>query len=146
MARQAKTLEDLFQRHAQVQYTRELTFSAVTGLMIQVVLRTYGSVHAAYRQQSAPLPVSITAVYDKLAGLETHLSEALVRETADAMTDLIAALPAEPAETAFDPTGLLTLLREWRDAAAQNAYLERHSWDEYAAWHLGLTAGANDET
>lgn len=32
------------------------------------------------------------------------------------------------------------------DAAAQNAYLERHSWEDYAAWHLGLTAGANDET
>jgi len=32
------------------------------------------------------------------------------------------------------------------DAEAQNAYLERHSWEEYAAWHLGLTEGANDET
>src|SRR3954454_14249155 len=32
------------------------------------------------------------------------------------------------------------------DAAAQNAFLERHSWAEYAAWHLGLTEGANDET
>ena len=31
-------------------------------------------------------------------------------------------------------------------AAAQNAYLERHSWQEYAAWHLGLTEGASDET
>jgi hypothetical protein len=31
-------------------------------------------------------------------------------------------------------------------AAAQNAYLERHTWEEYAAWHLGLTEGANDET
>ena len=31
-------------------------------------------------------------------------------------------------------------------AAAQNAYLENHSWDEYAAWHLGLTDGAADET
>ena len=28
----------------------------------------------------------------------------------------------------------------------ENAYLERHSWDEYAAWHLGLTDGATDET
>ncbi|HEY8308868.1 MAG TPA: hypothetical protein VIG79_19525 [Lapillicoccus sp.] len=28
----------------------------------------------------------------------------------------------------------------------QNAYLDKHSWDEYAAWHLGLTEGANDET
>jgi hypothetical protein len=32
------------------------------------------------------------------------------------------------------------------DAEAGNAYLERHSWDDYAAWHLGLTVGANDET
>lgn len=28
----------------------------------------------------------------------------------------------------------------------ENAFLETHSWDEYAAWHLGLTDGANDET
>lgn len=32
------------------------------------------------------------------------------------------------------------------DAAAQNAYLEKHPWEEYAAWHLGLTKGATDET
>src|SRR5919112_5258007 len=31
-------------------------------------------------------------------------------------------------------------------ADAENAYLERHSWDDYAAWHLGLTDGAADET
>jgi hypothetical protein len=31
-------------------------------------------------------------------------------------------------------------------ADTQNAYLERHGWEEYAAWHLGLTEGANDET
>jgi hypothetical protein len=31
-------------------------------------------------------------------------------------------------------------------ADAQNAYLERHSWEEYAAWHLGLTEGATDGT
>ena len=29
---------------------------------------------------------------------------------------------------------------------AQNAYLERHTWEEYACWHLGLTEGARDET
>lgn len=32
------------------------------------------------------------------------------------------------------------------DAAAQNAYLERHGWPDHAQWHLGLTQGANDET
>ena len=29
-------------------------------------------------------------------------------------------------------------------ADAQNAFLETHSWDEYAEWHLGLTEGAAD--
>ena len=31
-------------------------------------------------------------------------------------------------------------------AADENAYLENHSWEEYAAWHLGLTEGAKDGT
>jgi hypothetical protein len=31
-------------------------------------------------------------------------------------------------------------------ADAQNDYLARHTWEEYAAWHLGLTEDANDET
>jgi hypothetical protein len=31
-------------------------------------------------------------------------------------------------------------------ATEQNAFLETHSWDEYARWHLGLTDGAHDET
>lgn len=30
--------------------------------------------------------------------------------------------------------------------ADENAFLESHSWEEYAEWHLGLTDGANDET
>jgi hypothetical protein len=39
---------------------------------------------------------------------------------------------------------------EWGEvqprAEQQNAYLENHSWEEYAAWHLGLTVGPQDET
>ena len=39
---------------------------------------------------------------------------------------------------------------DWGDvqpnAAAQNTFLENHDWDDYAAWHLGLTEGANDHT
>jgi hypothetical protein len=31
-------------------------------------------------------------------------------------------------------------------AEAENAFLSSHSWEEYAAWHLGLTEGANDDT
>ena len=28
----------------------------------------------------------------------------------------------------------------------ENKFLESHSWDEYAEWHLGLTEGATDQT
>lgn len=31
-------------------------------------------------------------------------------------------------------------------AEQENAYLAAHSWDAYAAWHLGLTDGAKDHT
>lgn len=31
-------------------------------------------------------------------------------------------------------------------AEDENDFLEKHSWDEYAEWHLGLTDGAADET
>ena len=39
---------------------------------------------------------------------------------------------------------------DWGDAQPkaedENAFLESHSWEEYAEWHLGLTDGATDET
>jgi hypothetical protein len=39
---------------------------------------------------------------------------------------------------------------DWGDAqpraADENAFLEKHSWEDYAEWHLGLTEGASDET
>jgi hypothetical protein len=42
------------------------------------------------------------------------------------------------------------LRSEWGDvqpsAKDENAFLESHSWEEYAEWHLGLTEGASDET
>ena len=42
------------------------------------------------------------------------------------------------------------LRSQWGDvqpsAADGTRYLESHSWDEYAAWHLGLTDGATEHT
>ncbi|MCA1780674.1 MAG: hypothetical protein ABR500_15610 [Dermatophilaceae bacterium] len=32
------------------------------------------------------------------------------------------------------------------DADRENVYLDRHSWEAYASWHLGLTEGANEGT
>jgi hypothetical protein len=31
-------------------------------------------------------------------------------------------------------------------AEDENRFLKSHNWDDYAAWHLGLTEGAADET
>lgn len=90
-------LDEIFDRHASQQYTRELTFSTLTGLMSQIVFCTYPSVNAAYQKTDA-IPVSITSIYNKLNGLETSVSQALVAETADSMGQIIAALP----QTAVD--------------------------------------------
>jgi hypothetical protein len=42
------------------------------------------------------------------------------------------------------------LQSDWGDAQPraehENAFLASHSWDEYGAWHLGLTEGAGEET
>ena len=42
------------------------------------------------------------------------------------------------------------LRSRWQDVQPrvreQNAFLKAHSWEEYAAWHLGLTEGADEET
>jgi hypothetical protein len=42
------------------------------------------------------------------------------------------------------------LTSEWGEvqprAADENAYLETHSWEEYAEWHLALTEGAKEHT
>ena len=39
---------------------------------------------------------------------------------------------------------------EWGEvqprAVQENAFLESHSWEEYAEWHLGLTEGAAEHT
>src|SRR5512144_1616082 len=91
------TLDDIFERHAGAQYTRDLTFSALSRLMTQVVFCTYPSVHAAY-QQDQEISVSIASVYNKLNGLETGVSQALAAETARSMDEILMALPDPPDE------------------------------------------------
>lgn len=85
------TLDALFERIAVSQYTRELTFSTLVKLMTKVVFTTQPSVNAAYRHTQG-IPVSVTAVYDKLGGLETAVSAALVQETAAALQGVLAQL------------------------------------------------------
>jgi hypothetical protein len=91
------TLDDLFERAAQAQYTRELAFSTLVKLLAKVTFGTHPSVHAAYRHTEG-IPVSVTAVYDKLNGVEAGVSAALVRETARRLGAVRSDLPWPAAE------------------------------------------------
>src|SRR5438874_11997551 len=74
-------LDQLFAANAQQQYTRELLFSTTVDLLAAVACRIYPSVHAAYQDKKDEVAVSVRALYDKLAGMELHLGEQLVRQT-----------------------------------------------------------------
>jgi hypothetical protein len=89
-------LDDLFARHAKEQYTRNLLFSTVCELLLQVVLRVRPSLHAAYQAKQAEMGVSAVALYDKLKGVETDVSAALVRQTARDLSAIQDALKVAP--------------------------------------------------
>lgn len=104
----ADRLNALFERTAQTQYTRELLFSTLVRLMSEVVLGVSPSVHAAYQDASEPLGVSVTAVYDKLAGVEPQVSAELVRDSARNLSPVIQEL-AERAPRLLDGYRVLIL-------------------------------------
>lgn len=82
-------LDAMFEKTAESGYTRELLFSTTVRLMTEVVLGVSPSVHAAYQDHAASIPVTITAVYDKLKGIETEVSAELVRDSARQLTPII---------------------------------------------------------
>lgn len=75
-------LDSIFEEHAQRQHTNELLFSSVADMMASVVCNIHPSVNAAYKARAQELGVSVNAVYDKLKGIEPHVSREVVRETA----------------------------------------------------------------
>ena len=83
-------LDAWFETTAAGQYTRTLLFSTVFELMMQVVSRQHSSMHAAYQAMKDPIAVSVKSVYNKLNGLETSTSAALVRYSAEQAAELIA--------------------------------------------------------
>jgi len=88
-------LDALFDEHAEHQYTRELVFSAVVDLMGVVVGKIQPSVRAAYKAVQGTLPVTLTALYDKLNHLEPVVSGALVCHTAQRLESVVRAMHAE---------------------------------------------------
>ena len=90
----APRIDALFARTAQQQYTRELMFSSLVQLMSEVVLGVHPTVHAAYQANKAAIGVSTTALYNKLDRVETGVSAALVRDSAELAEPVVKALRA----------------------------------------------------
>jgi hypothetical protein len=87
-------VDQVFADHAQRQYERDLLFSNVVQLMAEVVLKVQPSVHAAWQAQEYEIGVSDTALYNKLARVETGISAALVRDSAEQAAACIDTLQA----------------------------------------------------
>jgi len=85
-----------FTQVAEEQYTRNLLFSTVVSVMLEVVCGSRKSVGAAYQAMEEAIPVSIQAVYDKLQGVEPAVAAELVRYTVREGQAILAALEAIP--------------------------------------------------
>jgi len=99
----ADWVNEVFDRHSDTQYTRELLFSTVVELMSLVALGLRPSLHAA-AQKARDLPVSITAIYDKVNRVEPNVVQALVRGSAERLGGVMSPLRK----------GAAPLLRGWR--------------------------------
>ncbi len=87
-------IDDLFERTAEFQYTRKLPFSTIAEVMGEVVFNISPSVGASLQEREGTLPVSRTAFYQKLNGVEVGISAALVRDTAAKLAPVIVRLGA----------------------------------------------------
>lgn len=88
-----RVVDQLFEEATERQYTRDLLFSSVVGLMSLVVCRIRPSVHAAYQKAAVPIPVSLPALYGKIERTEPAVGAALVRQTAQRLAAVIQAMP-----------------------------------------------------
>jgi hypothetical protein len=85
-------IDALFEDVAERQYTRDLLFSDVVGLMGMVVCKVRPSINAAYKKHAEALGVTRQAVYDKINGMEPAVGAALVRHTAAAVAPVVGAM------------------------------------------------------
>jgi hypothetical protein len=83
----ADKIDHWFEGVRQTQYTKEILFSSIVGLMLQVVCKIRPSVHCAYPH--AGIAASVVAVYDKLKNLEPTTAQGLVRHIAGEAETLI---------------------------------------------------------
>ena len=94
----ADAINTLFEATAERQYTRELSFAHVVGLMNDVVFGVAPSVHASYQQRAEEIAVSSAALYQKLNGIEPRVCSALVRYSHEELASVLRASDAGTGE------------------------------------------------
>jgi IS4 transposase len=82
-ALQPEWVNDVFEKHSDGQYTRELLFSTAVEVMALVSLGLSPSVHAAAKSLGEQLTVSLTSLYNKINGVHTSVVRALVGGSAE---------------------------------------------------------------
>lgn len=85
----AERMDEIFEHHAQVQYTRELLFSDLVNLLSLVVCGIHPSINAAYKAKAKEVNVTRNAIYAKLTGVEPTVSAALLRESTAELSKLV---------------------------------------------------------
>jgi len=95
----AEWVNQVFAEHSETQYTRELLFSTVVELMSLVALGMRPSLHAAAQKMKGRLPVSLTALYDKVNRVEPAVVRALVSGSAVRLGPVMALLGRAAATT-----------------------------------------------
>jgi IS4 transposase len=91
----AEFLDQLFRDHAVRQRESPLLFSTIVDLMTRVVCGVRPSLHAAYQAQPEEIGVAVKSVYNKVNGVETQVSQQLVRQTAQRMLAIVRDLQVE---------------------------------------------------
>jgi IS4 transposase len=87
-------IDRLFEEKATRQYTREVLFSSMVELMGAVVCGAQPSVRAAYVHALGQIAASLTALYEKLKGLEPGVCRAFVQDNAGRLVPLVHQLDA----------------------------------------------------
>jgi Transposase DDE domain len=87
-------LNEFYEVTAREQYTKTALFSDLVALMSSVVHRMHRSVHAAYHKSALARKIKLSALYDKLNGIEPHVSSAFVADHAERIGKVIDDLEA----------------------------------------------------
>src|SRR3954468_13128946 len=83
------TVDTLFERHAEWQYTRNLLFSDVVHLMSLVVCGIRPSISSAFKKMAPVRGAARKADYGKIDRVDTGTSAALVRHSGAALARVI---------------------------------------------------------